>query len=198
LTSLEAEALALPQLATLLRVDRTRADGAILQLADERRVHQVVNTWVPLLMRMGTEDAHWKWAEKATDVCYTTGVEHVMIMHEDEVHGVMITSLPDSPPPLSSLHDLLYVEYLAVAPWNRSQAGDQQRFKGIGPLLLGHAVRRSRSKERQGHVGLHSEPRAITFYDGIRLRRCGPDPDQERRQYFEGDAAWADRFLAGR
>jgi hypothetical protein len=32
-------------------------------------------------------------------VCYTTGVEYAMIMPEDEVQGVMITSLPGSPPP---------------------------------------------------------------------------------------------------
>src|SRR5262249_54334425 len=162
-----------------------------LALADAGRIRHVVDRWLPLLIAHGTPDARWRWPEKASDVCYKTGVEHVMITHAEQVEGVMVTSLPDRRPPLSSLPDLLYVEYVAAAPWNRPLRGESQVFKAIGPRLLSYAVRRSMREGREGRLGLHSEPdpNTLRFYrDKVRLRPCGADGDQEDRAYFEGDA----------
>jgi hypothetical protein len=192
----------LPMPVPLMRADRTRTDVAILRLADAELVQHVVDTWLPLLRKHRTPDADWKWAKKTLDVCYTIGVEHVAITHQGQVQGVMVTSLPDSPPPLSVLPDLLYVEYVAVAPLNRPLAGKRQIFRAVGPVLLKHAARRSIREGREGRLGLHSElyPDTLRFYrETIGLTSRGADHDEEAgREYFEGDATWASKFLTRR
>lgn len=199
----EREALALPRRIALRRGDGPTVRDAALERMTTALEEQVVARWVPVLQRLGTRDARWRWAEKTTEseLCYMTGVEHVAITHEGEVQGVMITSLPDRPPVLSSLPDLLYVEYVAVAPWNRANEGQLRKFKAVGPILLQHAVRRSRHEGRRGRVGLHSEldPDTLKFYrEKVLIPGRGADHNEDNREYFEGDVAWASAFLAGR
>jgi hypothetical protein len=125
-------------------------------------------------------------------------VELVCIEAEAEIQGVLVTSLPRSRPRLSHQRGwLLYVEYIAAAPWNRRIAGSgNRRYKRVGPLLLQHAVRRSMSERRRGRIGLHSEPgETEDFYRSIGLKERGPDEEDEGRLYFEGPEDWAEGFL---
>ncbi len=193
----------LPKAVPLLRVDGTRVYDAILRLIDAELVQRVLDGWVPRLKKHGTPDAGWNWAAKTADdsLCYTTGVEHVAITHQGRIEAVMVTSMPSRPPPLSLLPDLLYVEYVAAAPWNRPLAGDQQVFRATGQELLRYAVGRSLREGREGRLGLHSEPAPSTlgFYrNKVRLCSRGADANEDGREYFEGDATWARTFHTGR
>jgi len=181
----------LPRRVALLRVDGTRVDDAALRRADRALVQRVVDGWIPHLLKHRTPDAGWRWAEKTSEseLCYTKGVEHLMITHGGQVQAVMITSLPEEPPPLSRLPDLVYVEYVAVAPWNRRLPGESQQFMKIGQRLIAVAAERSECEGRGGRIGLHSEPdpNTLNFYaQKVLLESRGPDADQEDREYFEG------------
>src|SRR5689334_22913384 len=79
----------------------------------------VVSTWLPILRETAEQDANWDWPGKAEDPCFPDGIEHVAIVVADEVQGILVTSLPEEPPALCEIADVLYVEYIASAPWNR-------------------------------------------------------------------------------
>jgi hypothetical protein len=188
--------LELPRRVSLRHADGTTLD-AVIQRADDLLVRKVVNTWVPVLQRMRAHDADWPWERKARDVCYPVEVEHVMITQGDDIQGILVTSLPPAPPPRSILESVVFIEWVATAPWNRPEATGGRRFKGIGSSFLDHAVDRSRRTGRRGCIGLVSEPDAEAFYMAVELHPRGLDPD-EGLEYFEGDVEWADSWLVRR
>ena len=60
--------------------------------------------------------------------------------------------------------NLLYVEYLSTAPWNRYAIKNKPKFRGIGTILLMQAVFESYNEGFHGRIGLHSLSRAEKFY----------------------------------
>jgi hypothetical protein len=190
------EPLELPRLVPLRHAGGSMVE-AVLQRADDLLVRKVVSTWVPLLQRMRAKDAGWPWERKAREVCYLVDVEHVMITQGDDIQGILVTSLPPAPPPLSAVQSVVFIEWVATAPWNRPEATGGRRCKGIGSLFLQHVADRSRRAGRRGCIGLVSEPDAEAFYVAAGLCRCGMDPG-EGLEYFEGDAGWAESLLVRR
>jgi hypothetical protein len=163
--------------------------------------------WLPAL---GSDvDAAWQWSailslepSVARDACLHSplGVEQVVAVVDGEPQGLMVTSLPNVSPLVSQSPASLYVEYVAAAPWNRDTSGQaRSRFLAVGYRLLVHAVLRSVARGRGGRLGLHADGgRAADYYVRRGLRSCGADPEEEAaREYFEGDATWADAFLRG-
>lgn len=88
---------------------------------------------------------------------------------------------------------LAYVRYLATAPWNRQCAEYRGRYRGIGRLLVMHAITTGIALGSQGHVGLHSFVAASPFYDRLGFKNLGVDPAERGMLYFEllPDAAQA-------
>ncbi len=93
--------------------------------------------------------------------------------------------------------DLIYIERLASAPWNRPGFSDTPLYKGVGQLLLAAGVNLSLDEELGGRIGLHSLPGAETFYrDVIGMTDLGADTKHHGLQYFELSDAQAAKFLA--
>jgi hypothetical protein len=99
---------------------------------------------------------------------------------------------------------LLYVDYLAVAPWNdgqfrRAARMDPERpeLQALGPLLVDLAVALSRTAGYEGRIGLHSEANATGWYrDKVGLRDFGLERDGDKEWlYFEGDPVWATAWV---
>lgn len=91
--------------------------------------------------------------------------------------------------------DLIYIDRLAVAPWNRPRFMREPIYKGIGRLLVATAVNLSLEEELDGRVGLHSLPGAEGFYrEVLRMTDFGPDADYGM-DYFEFSSAQAKVFL---
>jgi hypothetical protein len=80
---------------------------------------------------------------------------------------------------------LVYVEYLAVAPWNRQSIQSPRRFSGCGSALLEFAVLRSDELGYDGRVGLHSLPGSRTFYARLGFIDLGADQAEGDLHYFE-------------
>ena len=81
----------------------------------------------------------------------------------------------------------MYVDYVEVAPWNRTAPPIQApRFGGVGTLLISAAIRMSMGQAARGCVGLHSLPSAEEFYR-VRcgMTRIGPDPSYYDLVYYE-------------
>ncbi len=80
---------------------------------------------------------------------------------------------------------LVYVSYLATAPWNYREITEQPKFSGVGTVLLRAAVAISIDTEFKGRIGLHSLPKAEYFYERHGFECLGADPQKEDLKYYE-------------
>jgi hypothetical protein len=95
--------------------------------------------------------------------------------------------------------NLVCVEYVENAPWNRKELlFDPPRYRGIGSILVRAAIELSREEEFKGRIGLHSLPQANSFY----ANTCGmtdlgvdPDPRYAPMRYFEMTPEQAEAFI---
>ena len=104
----------------------------------------------------------------------------------DLTQGLMIvTSGKRSRFEVGEKRELVYVDYVEVAPWNRAGWKPQRLFAFIGSVFLGIASDLSLDRGFEGRIGLHSLPQANGFYRRMGLLDLGPDPDYEDLHYFE-------------
>jgi len=136
------------------------------------------------------ESAHWDWRNKAQRQPHWHCL--VTIECDGQVQGIMAVENFLRPSQLTPTSWVLYVDYLEVAPWNyrlpqnRSVAAVREpRFKGVGVLLLGEAIRMSTGVTAGGRLGLHSLRQAEDFYSHCGMTRIGPDPNYSDLVYFE-------------
>lgn len=79
---------------------------------------------------------------------------------------------------------LVYVEYLASAPWNRKEIQRPPRYQGVGTNLLRYARVRSVELGYSGRVGLHSLPGSVKFYENQLMENFGPDEGNDDARLF--------------
>ncbi len=100
--------------------------------------------------------------------------------------------------PAQANRQLVYVEYLEAAQWNR---GAGQLYKGVGTVMIAVAIQLSIEEGNQGRVGLYSLPQADSFYgDHCGMTDTGPDTSCDAHfplRYFEMTQAKAAIFLKG-
>ena len=187
----------IPRGVPLMTPDGTIVTDAVLCAFDETLLERLVATWLPLLEETDEDDRTWDWRGKRNEPCFVHELQHLALVRGSEIEGVLMTSIAAAPPGPSKFNSLLYIEYLVVAPWNRAHLVADQRFKGVGPTMMRHAVHRSIALGHEGCIGLHSEPHAVQFYETkAKLVNRGSDLAEGMRDYFEGDSAWAEAFLS--
>jgi hypothetical protein len=168
-----------------IRAPRT----AILSSPITRQFLSEAAAWKPILKLHREEDVDWDWTEllstcrelqrhklarfESLALCCDRQVQALMIL-ETTKHA----SRPSGKP-------LVYVEYLAAAPWNRPGIENPRRYWGCGRALLQHAVERSERLGRSGRVGLHALPGARAFYVSAGLKDFGPDPQEGGLHYLQ-------------
>lgn len=145
------------------------------------------------------ENKHWEWERKARAM----GAESVAFSIEanGETQALMIARTDKVSRLTQSLPQtqLLYVDYLATAPWNLSSLVAVPRFVKCGILLIEAAVRYSVAVGFGGRIGLHSLQGAEVFYrDKIGMRDLGIDTGYEDLRYFEMIDADSIAFLRSR
>ncbi|HEY6351230.1 MAG TPA: hypothetical protein VI636_17640 [Candidatus Angelobacter sp.] len=91
--------------------------------------------------------------------------------------------------------NLAYVDFLAIAPWNRQEIARNPKYRGTGSLLMYLAVSRSEQLGYKYRTGLHSLPAARTFYGKLGMRDLGPDPNYQNLHYFEFDEGTGKAFI---
>lgn len=81
---------------------------------------------------------------------------------------------------------LVYVDFVATAPWNRAELQQPPRFRGVGQVFMLVAIEASRAVGFKGRIGLHSLPKAEDFYEKrCGFTRLGPDSSHQNLTYFE-------------
>ena len=150
--------------------------------------------WQPMLRHSNEEDRPWNWSDKYMEL-QTVNYEFYSLECEEATQGMMVIDT-DFHRTRSSNLNLVYVSFLATAPWNRHEIGTP-RFRRVGPLLLRHAVVRSEELGYKFRTGLHSLPGSEWFYDELGLESYGPDPDLSNMRYYEFSEATGKAFVEG-
>lgn len=184
----------------------TRHDGTPTQIwlgpATLAHAERQARTWRPLLQKQNAMDQAWDWRAEVETAQRDRGqlVLAAAERHRDgRLHGLMsLVHLPRASR-LAPRANLLYVDMLAAAPWNRP-GQPVREIKGIGPLLIQAATLVSREVGLGGAFGLHSlpDPHTVRFYrDTIGMTPVGIEKTPEGEMlYFEFTAPRADQYLA--
>jgi hypothetical protein len=143
------------------------------------------------------ENYHWRWHPKVGCSSHLLSCPTLAVECDSEAQGFMLLKtdghfaqlVPEKGKPL------VYIPFLATAPWNQRGLADQPRFSGVGTILLRAAITISLDAEFKGRIGLHSLPQAEGFYECHGFHCLGVDPDKENLKYYELSPAKAAEFM---
>ena len=148
-----------------------------------------ITSWKPILEMHRQEDEAWNWPAiveecRAASRTGEASYEFIILRARRDVQSLMILET-EAHLSLQTRTSILYVEYLAVAPWNRPPIQSPRRFSGCGSALIEFAIRRSEELGYDGRVGLHSLPGSRTFYARSGFIDLGADEAEGGLHYFE-------------
>lgn len=163
-------------------------DGEVVPLDPVRHVAQAAG-WRPSLGAAAEEDATWDWAAllQEADTNESQGVgryEGYALECGGELQALMLLETAAHRSRQTG-DPVVYVEYVAVAPWNRRTMQSPPRFVGCGSGIISMAIERSQALGFKGAIALHSLPRAAGFYTNLGMQNLGPDPTENGLHYFE-------------
>lgn len=181
----------------------------VFQGCDQKNLDDFERLWKPELISRRSEfttwqesaeanaqDSHWDWIRKARAANDSLQYEFFTVECGDTTQGLMLVDVTKfANLPTQEGRELVYVDFLATAPWNRPGFSQAPKYKGIGRLLIATAVSLSLTLEFKGRIGLHSLPQSENWYETV----CGftaSGYDQEKKlKYFEMTEIQAACFL---
>jgi hypothetical protein len=168
-------------------------DLAILRFFQLPETDRTDERWAEILGEFAVQDFHWIWRTKSSDALSKNG-RVFSLLNGGEVEAAMVLLFSTNSRDPAAAVPIVYVDFLAVAPWNRKAFQDPQRFRSLGRVMMGAAVELSRTLGRDGRCGLHSLPQSEGFYRQIGMSDFGLDASYLNLRYFEFDAASAANF----
>ena len=128
------------------------------------------------------DDGHWKWLQKAL-VYRGDQYKWFFMMAEGNPQAACLIFQPK--PSAVDSRPIFYIEYVAVAPWNRINPLAPRAFKGLGTQIIRAASDYAVLKLglRPGY-SLHALPKAVAFYEAIGMERF-EEHDKEGLPFFE-------------
>jgi hypothetical protein len=180
----------------------------IYQELDQKNFDDFDQLWKPILAKRRAEvhtaaeaaeadvqDAHWDWIEKSKVAARTLGQE-TFAVECGKTQGLMLVDLNGfGRLDVQRGRDLIYVELLATAPWNRRNAVPSRHYKSVGRVLIATAISLSIDTGFHGRLGLHSLPQSESWYRDIAGFTDGGFDAPKRMRYFEMTKDQAMAFL---
>lgn len=192
-------------------------DADLFHGIDEANLAHIEGRWRPMfelrreqakaagqsMSDINAEDAHWNWGSKALAAITDPFLYDIFALEcGGNTQALLLTCKGSkdcfSRHPEHPKAHMLYIEFLATAPWNRHRLVPEPTYKGAGRVLIGTAVSQSLEEEMGGRIGLHSLPGAEEFYrDAIGMTDLGVDEEGEHKglRYFELPASQTATFL---
>lgn len=197
----------------LFDVERQAAVSAeLLDAITDRQLADWEGEWLPelfksvqLLHRAGVErgqwpqSRHWNWRQKTTALQEFLAHQGFSVVCNGMTQGMMIvdTTVHRCRIPGQEKKELVYVEFVENAPWNRPELRTPPLYRGVGSILMRAAIAFSQELEFKGRIGLHSLPQANGYYaNHCGMTDLGTDADYQELRYFEMTAEQADAFIA--
>ncbi|KAK2617210.1 MULTISPECIES: GNAT family N-acetyltransferase [Leptospira] len=147
-----------------------------------------------LLKEYNIEDFQWNWNNKAFHKSEENYIWCIFTI-EDKCEGAIIFKHPEKSDLYS--HNIVYIDYLAAAPWNRKSILAPRKYEGIATLLLKTAVNFG-IKQFNYYPGfkLHSLPHAESFYTKMGMSDLGIDIEKEKLRKYEMGIEQCNIFLS--
>ncbi len=128
------------------------------------------------------QDKHWDWFKKSY-VYHSSEYEWFYLLAQDKPQGACVFYHPKES--IIDAKNIFYVEYIAVAPWNRETPLTVRKFKGVGTILLKCALNYAVNElGLQCGFSLHSLPESKDYYEKVGMINF-PERDKDRLVYFE-------------
>lgn len=157
-----------------------RSNLELFELIDQQQYDNDKLTEV--LASIQTEDHHWSWLSKSM-CALSDEYEWFFLYADDKPQGACLIYHPKESALGAS--KIFYVEFLAVAPWNRSCLIRDRLYQGVGSVLLKSALRFSRDKLGLTlGFSLHSLPQASGYYQKLNMVNVNA-MDKDQLLYFE-------------
>lgn len=187
----------------------------LLDAITERQIADWEAEWVPELFKavqklhragvnrsLWPQSRHWNWRRKMECLQGMLSNPGFSVTCGGMTQGMMLVDTTTKRCRLDSqkLKNLVYVDFLENAPWNRRELlFNPPRYRGVGTILMRAAIELSIDLGFKGRVGLHSLPQANSFY----ANTCGmtdlgmdSDPAYKPMRYFEMPPEQAEAFIA--
>ncbi len=187
------------------RSTRAEVPAAIFRELDQKNFDDFESLWRPVLVAgrarvtspeeaaaINVQDSHWEWVDKAIDAQRIIGRDTFAVECAGQTQGLMLTDVGFGRLPSHQGRELVYVELLATAPWNRPKLTPNPLYKGVGRILISTAISLSVELGFRGRIGLHSLPQSESWYRGVGgFTDLGRDPAKKMHVFemTESDAA---------
>jgi GNAT superfamily N-acetyltransferase len=124
------------------------------------------------------------------------GYHSFAIVCENDLQGLMLASDFRSARLQAQFgKPIVYVEFVATAPWNRPEVQKPPRYRGVGTVMVAAAVELSWDLGYRGRIGLHSLPAAERFYrESCGMTELGKDAAHQNLMYYEMTDNQAERL----
>ncbi|ARQ89201.1 hypothetical protein A7326_06175 [Stenotrophomonas maltophilia] len=197
-----------PPASQLQRADGSGVDVEVVEGICEADLDDWQNAWRPYVAQLRRtqrgalqlppkEHEHWNWRQMMERRSGLLSSQGFAIRCDGHTQGLMLLDTVEHRCQISeqARMDLVYIEYLEVAPWNLRAFG-APRFLAVGSMLLALAVRYSRALGFKGRIGLHALPQSRGFYTSRGMTNLGSGLPHATMDYFEATVAQAD-IIAG-
>jgi hypothetical protein len=95
-------------------------------------------------------------------------IYEVYVLEYDSIaQGIIILQTNEYHSRLDEDKNLIYVDLLTVAPWNRAAILGRRNYKGVGTVLLTFAMLHSFNLGLQGRIALNTVKEAEDFYQKL-------------------------------
>jgi hypothetical protein len=169
----------------ILRNADNRVIDAVISSLSTKNLDDFESVWKPQLQDSMAEDRVWDWVKKDRVYSASPSYERYAVECEGMTQGLMLIDTRSHRSGVEPDRRLVYISFLATAPWNRLSMPTPPVYRTVGSVLLQFARQRSFELGYEGLVGLHALIGSISFYHKIGMIGGDPDPDQHGLPYFE-------------
>ncbi len=155
--------------------------------------HMVDEEWENFISS-GAEDRHWVWEDKTNFIenAENSFFHEARYLHSEDtlIAEAAVWYRLDAKSMLRKDEDAgaVYIEMLAVAPWNRRSAR-KRKYRGVGKLTVQYVVWRSQNLGFGGRVILAALPDSERFYEALGFEKVGVGEEDLVQYELPEDAA---------
>lgn len=160
--------------------DNKYVDAKILPLS-QKHLEEIELSWKPELQQNNCWDKDLELSKYLHEKPY---LKFYALEYNLVTQGIIGFYFP-GPSILELGKNLVYLNILTVAPWNRTDINISPQYKGIGTTLITFAVAFSIDLGFEGRIGLHSVKKAEKFYQKLDFVNLGNDINYKNFHYLE-------------
>lgn len=151
---------------------------AYLKTLPEADVNEIV-------AKLDYQDWHWEWISKTAGTKADNQYEWFFLEVGSSVEAACLIYFPKESS-LQPIENIFYIEFIAIAPWNRFTPLENKRYRGLGSLLLLEAVKFLAQKYGNSRrFSLHALEQAESYYiDKLKMQHLSIN-DKPSLKYFE-------------